>query len=112
MRVPLPRPHIKPVKPVKTDDYWALARQPLNCLLFLLPLLATYEIGAAMLAAGGAARNGADHWLRSGLCLAGFKHPLYLPLGIVGLLAAWHVLGGFRWKASPSTFCGMLAESA
>lgn len=106
MKVPPPPPTRK------TDDYWSLARQPLNCLLFLLPLLATYEIGAVVLAAGDSARNGADYWLRSGLHLAGFKHPLLLPFFIVGLLAAWQIVGGFRWKASPATLCGMLAESA
>lgn len=96
----------------RTDDYWALARQPLNCLLFLLPLLVTYEIGAGVLAAEDSARNGADYWLRWTLRLVGFPHPWLLPLGVVGLLAAWQVFGGYRWKASPATLCGMLAESA
>ncbi|MGE5195486.1 MAG: type II CAAX prenyl endopeptidase Rce1 family protein [Deltaproteobacteria bacterium] len=100
--------------PPKTgpDDYWALARQPLHCLLFLLPLLATYEIGVGLVHGGGdAARNGADHWMRSGLRLAGFEHPLLLPVVVVGLLAAWHVVGQFRWKPSAATLFGMLAES-
>lgn len=98
--------------PQQSGDYWAAARQPLHCLIFLLPLLATYEIGAATLAAGDAARNGADYWLRSGLHLAGFEHPLLLPFVVLGLLAVWQIVGGFRWRASPATLCGMLAESA
>ena len=32
------------------EDYWTLARQPLHSLLFLLPLLAFYEIGVGLLA--------------------------------------------------------------
>lgn len=107
-----PKPKPQPPPPPKTDDYWSLARQPLHCLLFLLPLLAAYEIGAVALAAGDSARNGADYWLRLGLNLAGFKHPWLLPLVVVGLLAAWQVVGGYRWKASPATLCGMLAESS
>jgi hypothetical protein len=106
-----PKPQPQPPAP-QSDDYWSLARQPLHSLLFLLPFLATYEIGAGVLAAGDAARNGADYWLRWTLSLLGFEHPWLLPLGVVGMLAAWQVFGGFRWKASPATLCGMLAESA
>jgi hypothetical protein len=94
------------------DDYWALARQPLHCLLFLLPLLATYEIGVGLLSSGDdSARNGADHWMRTGLRLAGFEHPWLLPFVVVGLLAGWQVVGQFRWKPSVTTLFGMLAES-
>jgi len=101
-----------PPKP-KSDDYWALARQPLHCLLFLLPLLAAYEIGVALAIGDGAtARNGADYWMRWGLQVVGLKHPLLLPVVVVGLLAGWQLVGRFRWKPSAGTLCGMLAESA
>ncbi len=96
------------------DDYWALARQPLHCLLFLLPLLAAYEFGVGLASDGdvAAARNGADYWMRSGMHLVGLKHPLLLPVAVVGLLAAWQLVGRFRWKPSVGTLMGMLAESA
>ncbi len=102
-------PHLKTPR----DDYWALARQPLHCLLFLLPLLATYEIGVGHVAddTSNVTRNGADYWMRTGLNLAGFENPLLLPLVVVGLLAAWHVKGRFRWKPSAATLFGMFAES-
>jgi hypothetical protein len=95
------------------EDYWTLARQPLHSLLFLLPLLAFYEIGVGLLAgpAHETARNGADYWMRTGLHLAGLRHPLLLPVVVIGLLTAWHVAGRFRWKASPAALLGMLAES-
>jgi hypothetical protein len=95
------------------DDYWSSSRQPLHCLLFLLPLLATYEIGVALVAgsAPNAGRNGADYWMRTGLVLAGFEHPLLLPVVVIGLLIGWQVVGHFRWKPSPATLFGMLAES-
>jgi hypothetical protein len=95
------------------DDYWALARQPLHCLLFLLPLLAAYEIGVALTIGGDStsSRNGADYWMRSGMHLVGLEHPLLLPLVVVGLLAGWQLAGRFRWKPSAGTLFGMLAES-
>jgi hypothetical protein len=106
-----PQAQVPPVEP--KQDYWVLARQPLHCLLFLIPLLATYEIGVGLAAsgAGDAARNGADYWMRSGLHLVGFKHPLLLPFVVVGLLAAWQIVGRFRWRPSAATLLGMLAES-
>jgi hypothetical protein len=102
-----------PSKP-QGDDYWALARQPLHSLLFLLPLLAAYEIGVAMAIGGDTAtvRNGADYWMRLGMRLVGLKHPLLLPVVVVALLSVWHLAGRFRWKPSAGTLCGMLAESA
>lgn len=98
----------------RSDDYWALARQPLHCLLFLLPLLAAYEIGTGLGVGDdhSSVRNGADYWMRSGLHLAGLKHPLLLPVVVVGLLATWQLVGRFRWKPSAGTLLGMLAESA
>jgi hypothetical protein len=105
---------VKPEIPkADRDDYWSVARQPLHCLLFLLPLLVVYEIGVDFAAAGApdAVRNGADHWMRAGLRLAGFRHPLLLPIVVIGLLTAWQFVGRFRWKLSPTTLFGMLAES-
>src|SRR5262249_15038329 len=95
------------------DDYWTLARQPLHCLLFLLPLLVIYEIGVDFVSAGTqeATRNGADHWMRSGLRMIGFRHPMLLPIVVIGLLTAWQFVGRYRWKPSPTTLFGMLAES-
>lgn len=100
--------------PPRHDDYWALARQPLHCLLFLLPLLASYEFGVSLTNGGdqASARNGADYWMRSGMQRVGLKHPLLLPLIVVGILAGWHLAGRFRWKLSARTLFGMLAESA
>lgn len=94
------------------DDYWLLARQPLHCLLFLLPLLAVYEAGVVKLGAGGdELRNGADYWMRTGLRLAGLEHVWTLPAIVLGLLFVWQLAGRHRWSVFPSTLLGMLAES-
>ncbi|MAG93592.1 MAG: CPBP family intramembrane metalloprotease [Planctomycetaceae bacterium] len=93
--------------------YWAQARHPLACLVFLLPLLAIYEFGILYL--GGAdpslLRNGADFWMRDWLGQAGLTDVLLLPALVAGGLLAWHVAGRYPWRISSETMLGMLAES-
>ena len=48
------------------DDYWSATKHPWACVLFVLPLLATYEIGLYVLGQYDL-RNGADVWLRFAL---------------------------------------------
>lgn len=71
-------------------SYYYSTRHPLPCLLFLLPLLAAYEVGVLWL--GGthpeAVRNGADTWLRWGLESFGLVQLYWPPL----LLALWFLL--------------------
>lgn len=94
-------------------DYWAQARQPLACLIFLAPLLITYELGVVLV--GGpntdVLRNGADYWMRNWLFQAGLGHALLLPLLVVVLLLGWQIVGKFPWRCSMDTFLGMSAES-
>ena len=49
-------------------EYLRATKHPWPCLLFLLPLLAAYELGVDRLSGGqpDALRNGADSWLRQG----------------------------------------------
>ena len=51
------------------------SRHPWPCLLFLLPLLAAYELGVHRLSGGqpDALRNGADSWLRQGFAALGLS---------------------------------------
>jgi membrane protease YdiL (CAAX protease family) len=94
-------------------DYWLLARRPLACLVFLLPLLAIYEAG--VLWAGGenpaTVRNGADAWMRSLLETAGVPFGFVLPALVVAVLMGWHVYFRHPWKVSGETLMGMFAES-
>ena len=93
-------------------DYWNEARTPLSSLLFLLPWIAIYELG--VLAIGqdqpDAMRNGADFWMRSLLTRAGAGQ-LLLPLIVLGMLLAWHILRKNPWQVRLETQFGMLAES-
>jgi len=95
------------------DDYWSQTRQPLVCLVFLLPLLAAYEFGVLVFSdsTSDGVRNGADVWLRGGLHELGFAQPFVLPLVIIGGLLAWHFAGKYSWRISFDTLPGMLAES-
>src|SRR5262245_54810324 len=92
-------------EPPEHDDYWSLARQPLHCLVFLLPLLGVYELGVLQLSgtANEAPRNGADYWMRTALQHAGLEHPHLLPAIVLGVLFAWQVAARHRWSVFPST---------
>jgi len=101
-----------PVSPLHSLSYWQEARRPLVALLFLLPLLAWYEIGVMSLGAETpAARNGADCWMRSWLMYMGLAHHWVLPVLVVGALLSWHLSRSDRWRCSLETLGGMFAES-
>ncbi|MGQ0636237.1 MAG: CPBP family glutamic-type intramembrane protease [Planctomycetaceae bacterium] len=98
---------------VPEDDYWVHARQPLQCLVFLLPLLIVYEVGVLKLipTSGGEIRNGADFWLRELMSRAGLEEPWMLPAIVLGLLFLWQIAGRYAWRVSAGAMLGMLAES-
>jgi membrane protease YdiL (CAAX protease family) len=95
------------------DEYWYVSRQPLASLLFVLPLLAAYELGAHYIrsAPEEPVRNGADYWIRSTLQQFGFEQPWFLPVVLMIGLLFWQLAGGYRWRASLGTILGMLCES-
>src|SRR6516165_1053683 len=70
-----------------STDYLRATRHPWSSLLFLLPLLATYEGGVVWL--GGSQpdliRNGADAWLRWGLEAFGLNQLVVAP-GLVAII--------------------------
>lgn len=75
----------------RPHNYWSATRHPLPCLVFLLPLLLTYELGVIRLGGDNAEtiRNGADAWLRWALDSFGF-HQLYCaPALLLCALVAW-----------------------
>ncbi|MGE3314098.1 MAG: lysostaphin resistance A-like protein [Planctomycetaceae bacterium] len=94
-------------------DYWAEARRPLHCLVFLIPLLAAYEVGVLWVAGNDAdyVRNGADTWMRTWLNQLGFNQPWLLPALVVAVLVIWHVAGKYPGRVSVDTLVGMFAES-
>lgn len=95
------------------DEYWAISRKPWPSLLFLIPLLIAYEAGIWHTGARDpeSLRNGADAWLRGLLSHCLLDGVWLLPAFIVLGLLAWHLSNKDKWKISPGTFGGMLAES-
>jgi hypothetical protein len=93
------------------QSYWAVSRSPLASMVFILPLVLTYEAGV-LLFGRGAPRNGADIWLRGILDSLGFGAYFFLlpVLTVIGL-AAWHHLEHDRWQFSARVLAGMVFES-
>jgi Type II CAAX prenyl endopeptidase Rce1-like len=97
------------------DNYWSATKHPWACVLFVLPLLATYEIGLYVLGPTAFAdlRNGADVWLRSALSEVGIS-PIYgAPCLLLFILLVW----GFLYRDGRSSdglgvWVGMTIESA
>lgn len=100
-------------EPTLPDSYWSATRQPLSSLIFLLPLLITYEAGVFWVGGPGAAlvRNGADAWMRDWLRQIGISGLWYLPVLLSLILLVWHHVTKPVWKFSWETLGGMLAES-
>ena len=92
------------------QTYWTQSRQPLASLLFISPLLITYELGVVSLGPA-AVRNGADAWLRLLLDSIGFGQYLLLPILTACVLLAWHHTTRQPWRVPGRIFYGMTAES-
>jgi hypothetical protein len=88
--------------------YVPATRHPWPCLIFVLPLLAAYEVGVLVL--GGShpesVRNGADHWLRYGLHVLGMNLFWVPPLVLALVFIAW---AWWRWDDRPGDLVGVLS---
>jgi len=87
----------------------------LQCLAFVLPILAAYELGVAWLGGGGtsadALRTGADAWMRQGLAALGQTDRWLPPLALILALLAWEAADPRGWRLSPPCLAGMAVES-
>lgn len=92
------------------NSYWTESSRPLTSLLFVLPLLAIYEVGMISLQADQM-RNGADVWLRHSLQHLGFSQYFLLPLLTCSVLLAWHHLRDEQWHANRRVLATMAVES-
>ena len=94
-------------------SYFERSQQPLQSLLFLLPLIAVYELGIHYYAS--AAIAGRDIYARS-LMRVFFEvfgvAAYYLPaLIVVVVLMCWHIVRRDPWRFEPRMYALMLAES-
>ena len=94
-----------------SGSYFGATRHPWPCLLFVLPLLAAYEV--CVLQLGGehpeVVRNGADNWVRVALAAGGVGYP-WLPPAVLALVFA--ARSHFHWNDRPTDLIGVLSGMA
>jgi membrane protease YdiL (CAAX protease family) len=97
------------------SGYWEATRHPWSCVLFVLPLLAVYELGVRWVAPNTPDdfRNGADAWLRTALAAGGVSAVYGAPAVLVLVLLTWAL---WRRQDRPTdhagVWTGMVVESA
>ncbi len=94
-------------------SYWAVTRAPIPCLIFILPLLLTYELGV-MLVGGASAdsvRTGADAWIRQATAAMGLTDQWLPALSVVVVLLAWQTMRRTSWRFRGAYLLGMAFES-
>lgn len=93
----------------ETSDYWRESARPLVSLVFVLPILATYEVGIIVFGPQDMC-NGADVWLRLLLDRLGLGQHFLLPLLTCFLLYGWHHLSNGKPHIDRRTLMGMGLE--
>ncbi len=97
------------------QGYWDTTHRPLQCLVFLLPMVLLYEVGMA-LAHSNTPIAEQPNLASKQLLLLFFSlfgvTSLYLPaLLLVIVLLAWHVASRFPWQVSLRPMAAMYGES-
>lgn len=95
-------------------SYWAATKTPIHSLLFVLPMVAFYEIGIVSVGRAHAAqvRNGGDVMLRRLVALVGRPGVAASALLMVAVLLLWQALGKHSWRVRLGVLVRMLPESA
>lgn len=101
-----PLPQRLPNSPI--GRYWALTRYPLNCLVFIAPLMLVYEISVAVMGTDLLARNQLQQFLDQ---LGATASHLSAALVAV-VLVIWHIGTRHRWRVNGQVVCLMCLESA
>lgn len=98
------------------EDYWSLSARPLHSLVFLLPLVLLYELGALLYLTDPSA--GVQQTIRAKKLLDVFFNTfsvaglLVSGLAMLVVLLLMHVLSRDRWQVRPVVILGMLMEAA
>ena len=88
-------------------DYLEKTHRPLNCLIFILPLLTAYEVGVLFYRD----RLLAPRHLETLLQLFGATADFLPALLLVAVLLIWHGLSRQKWHVDGGALLGMLGES-
>ncbi len=96
-------------------EYGELTHRPLHCLVFLLPLLAVYELGVCAIQAahpgGPGVKLVAEDLLERFLAACGATAFHLPPLAVVAILVSWQIFSREPWKVHWPTILGMTGES-
>jgi membrane protease YdiL (CAAX protease family) len=108
-------------KKQEDSSYWASTHRPLQCLMFLLPLVVLYEVGVILYATEFVPGQGrlpihivartmlVEFFSRLNLQIPG----LYLPgLILIIVLFTWHIARKDPWRIEPKLYGWMFIESA
>jgi membrane protease YdiL (CAAX protease family) len=98
-----------------SEHYWDVTHRPLQCLVFLLPMILAYEVGMILLHGGrgndppsALAAQQLLQWFFSLFGANGF----YLPgLALIVVLLGWQMASSFPWKVYVQPLLGMAGES-
>lgn len=99
--------------PGLVGSYLQRSELPLTSLLFVLPMLIIYEVGAhALPGSGGTYPELVAFQLMRQFFLFFGANGRYLPaLAVVGILLTWHIARNDAWKVAPGTLVSMFVES-
>ncbi len=97
------------------ENYWDITHRPLQCLVFLLPMVVAYELGMVLLHGNvpdyqrpALAAKQLLQWFFSLFGATGF----YLPgAALIIVLLAWQLASRHPWKVTGGVFFGMAGES-
>lgn len=99
-------------------SYFHRVHRPLQCLVFIVPLLLYYQIGSVIFQPqlAGGIREGPEHLVAFSLMLNFFAFfgavGNVLPLlAVIAILLFWHVARHDPWDFEPGLYAGMAAES-
>lgn len=101
--------------PRLSQKYWDVTHRPLQCLVFLLPMILAYEVGMILLHGHLPVRERPSlaaeqllYWFFSLFGATGY----YLPgAALVVVLLVWHLACHHPWKVVPQPLFGMAGES-
>jgi membrane protease YdiL (CAAX protease family) len=100
-----------------SGKYWDMTHRPLQCLVFLLPIIVAYEAGMAIAHGNepldARPRLAAQQLIYWAFSLIGVPDVyFYLPgFVLVGTLLLWHLVKRYPWKVSWPTVAGMAGAS-
>lgn len=98
-----------------SNAYWDVTHRPLQCLVFLLPMILAYEVGMILLHG----RLPEDQWptlaaqqiLKWFFSLFGASGVYFPGAALIAVLLCWHIVSRQPWRISAPPLVGMAGES-